>query len=130
MVNEYKHKIAVLEHLKSECVDAEIKIVGRQDDDLLIELLNEEYPKLFSAVKNQILSLLDGKKALTKVSDTEKIKLENKLKGNCFLNDITPIDKTGKLLPFNKIVAKISKEINILNKRSNQYIKNLLDIEE
>lgn len=130
MVNEYKHKIAVLEHLKSECIDAEIKIVGRQDDDLLIELLNEEYPKLFSAVKNQILSLLDGKKALTKVSDTEKIKLENKLKGNCFLNDITPIDKTGKLLPFNKIVAKISKEINILNKRSNQYIKNLLDIEE
>ncbi len=130
MVNEYKHKIAVLEHLKSECIDAEIKIVGRQDDDLLIELLNEEYPKLFSAVKNQILSLLDGKKALTKVSDAEKIKLENKLKGNCFLNDITPIDKTGKLLPFNKIVAKISKEINILNKRSNQYIKNLLDIEE
>ena len=130
MVNKYKHKIAVLEHLKSECIDAEIKIVGRQDDDLLIELLNEEYPKLFSAVKNQILSLLDGKKALTKVSDTEKIKLENKLKGNCFLNDITPIDKTGKLLPFNKIVAKISKEINILNKRSNQYIKNLLDIEE
>ena len=123
MVNEYKHKIAVLEHLKSECIDAEIKIVGRQDDDLLIELLNEEYPKLFSAVKNQILSLLDGKKALTKVSDTEKIKLENKLKGNCFLNDITPIDKTGKLLPFNKIVAKISKEINILNKRSNNILK-------
>ena len=84
MIEEYKYRIKVLEALKAQCIDAEIKIVGRQDDDLLIELLNEEYPRLFSPVKNQILSLLDGKKPLTKVNDKEKVRLENQLKGNCF----------------------------------------------
>lgn len=128
MIEEYKYRIKVLEALKAQCIDAEIKIVGRQDDDLLIELLNEEYPRLFSPVKNQILSLLDGKKPLTKVNDKEKVRLENQLKGNCFLNNITPTDKTGKMLPYNKISAKITKEINLLNKESQQM--SILDLFE
>ena len=116
MVEEYKRRIIVLEALKAQCIDAEIKIVGRQDDDLLIELLDKEYPRLFSPVKNQILSLLDGKKDLTKVAEKERVRLENQLKGNCYLNNINPTDKTGKLLPFNKISTKITKEINLLIK--------------
>ena len=128
MIEEYKYRIKVLEALKAQCIDAEIKIVGRQDDDLLIELLNEEYPRLFSPVKNQILSLLDGKKPLTKVNDKEKVRLENQLKGNCFLNNINPVDKTGKLLPFNKISTKITKEINLLKKESQEM--SILDLFE
>jgi len=126
MINkETKQSIKKLQTLKDEVIDAEVKIIGYQDNEKLFKILNEEY-KIFSPTRNQILALLDGKKSLTKVDNNTKKELEFSIKGNCFLNGINPLDKTGQLLPFNKLIAKISKEINQLNKpQVIQY--NLLD---
>ena len=123
MIN--KKIVKKLQELKDEVIDAEVKIIGYQDNEKLLKILNEEY-KIFSPTKNQILALLDGKKPLTKVDNNIKKELEFSIKGNCFLKGINPLDKTGQLLPFNKLIAKISKEINLLNKpQVIQY--NLLD---
>ena len=116
MINkDKKQQIKKLQSLKEQVIDAEVKIIGYQDNDKLLKILDEEY-KIFSPVQNQILALLDGKKPLTKVDNNTKKKLEFSLKGNCFLNSINPLDKTGQLLPFSKLIAKISKEINELKK--------------
>jgi hypothetical protein len=116
MINkETKQIIKKLQVLKDQVIDAEVKIIGYQDNEKLLKILDEEY-KIFSPTKNQILSLLDGKKPLTKVDNNTKKELEFSIKGNCFLSGIDPLDKTGQLLPFNKLIAKISKEINLLNK--------------
>ena len=115
-IQEIKDKVIALEALKEQCNNAEVSIVGYYDHDMLLAVLEEEYPKLFSPVKNQILSLLDGKKPLTKVDSATRVELEFKLKGICYLNRIEPNDKSGKLLPFNKISAKITKEINLLKR--------------
>jgi hypothetical protein len=115
-IQEKQTRVKALIALKIQCNDTEVKAIGYQDNDKLISLLDAEYPKLFSPVKNQILALVAGKKALTKVGSTIKITLEDKLMGNCFLLHIKPLDKSGKLLPFNKLSAKITKEINLLNK--------------
>ena len=122
---EIKQSIKKLQTLKDQVIDAEVKIIGYQDNEKLLKILNEEY-KIFSPTRNQILALLDGKKLLTKVDNNIKKELEFSIKGNCFLSGINPLDKTGQLLPFNKLIAKISKEINLLNKpQVIQY--NLLD---
>ena len=113
MIN--KKIVKKLQELKDQVVDAEVKIIGYQDNENLLKVLDEEY-KIFSPVRNQILALLDGKKALTKVDNNTKKELEFSIKGNCFLNGINPLDKTGQLLAFNKLIAKISKEINQLKK--------------
>ncbi len=55
------------------------------------------------------------------------MRLENLLKGNCFLNNINPVDKTGNLLPFHKITAKISKDINALQKLVDEDIRSLFN---
>ena len=113
MIN--KKIVKKLQELKDQVVDAEVKIIGYQDNENLLKVLDAEY-KIFSPVRNQILALLDGKKALTKVDNNTKKELEFSIKGNCFLNGINPLDKTGQLLAFNKLIAKISKEINQLKK--------------
>ena len=115
---EIQKKIKQLELLKSKVLDAEVKIIGYQDDEKLLQLLNEEYPKVFSPVRNQILALVEGKKSLTKVDSDTRKRLEYVIKGECFLNEINPLDKTGALLPFKKLAAKISKEINLLSKKN------------
>ena len=116
-LEKIKQKVIALEALKKQCNDAEVSIIGYQDNDMLLAVLDDEYPKLFSPVKNQILALLSRKKPLTKVDNETKIELEFQLKGNCYLNKIEPQDKSGKLLPFNKISAKITKEINLLKRK-------------
>lgn len=117
-IEELKTKVKDLESLKEECVKAEVSIVGYQNNDKLITVLQEEYPKLFSPIKNQIIALVDGKKSLTKVDAKERIKIEDNLMGNCFLAGIRPLDaKNGKLLEFKKLSAKITKEINILKRK-------------
>ena len=116
-LEEIKQRVKALEALKEQCNDAEVSIIGYQDNDKLLAVLNDEYPKLFSPTKNQIIALLDGKKPLTKVDNKTKIELEFQVKGQCYLNNIEPQDKSGKLLAFNKISAKITKEINLLNRK-------------
>lgn len=121
-IEEIKARIKALEALKKQCNEAEIAIVGYQNNDKLIKVLEEEYPKLFSAGRNQILALVDGKKELTKVDNATRNDLEFQLKGNCYINKIEPNDKAGKLLPFKKISAKITKEISTLNKIIDSYL--------
>ncbi|WP_434658548.1 hypothetical protein [Sulfurimonas sp. NW9] len=117
---EIQTKIKQLKELKDQVLDAEVKIIGYQDDEKLLKLLSEgeEYPKIFSPVRNQILALLEGKKPLTKVDSATRKKLEYAIKGECFINEINPLDKTGALLPFKKLTAKISKEISLLSKKN------------
>ncbi|WP_418640611.1 hypothetical protein [Sulfurimonas sp. ST-27] len=115
---EIQKKIKQLEELKAQVLDAEVKIIGYQDDEKLSKLLSEEYPKIFSPVRNQILALVEGKKPLTKVDSATRKKLEYAIKGECFINEINPLDKTGALLPFKKLTAKISKEISLLSKKN------------
>lgn len=130
-LEEVKNKVKALEALKEQCNNAEISIIGYQDNDKLLAVLDAEYPKLYSPIKNQILTLVDGKKPLTKVDNATKHDLEFKLKGTCYLNNIEPNDKAGKLLPFNKISAKITKEINLLNREIDEgSILNLFKTEE
>ncbi len=130
-LEKIKEKVKALEALKIQCSEAEVSIVGYQDNDMLLSVLEEEYPKLFSPTKNQILALLDGKKPLTKVDNETKIELEFQFKGHCYLNRIAPNDKSGKLLPFNKISAKITKEINLLKRKIDEgSILNLFKSEE
>lgn len=130
-LDEIKNRVKALVALKEQCSNAEVSIVGYQDNDKLLAVLEVEYSKLYSPVRNQILALLDGKKPLTKVDAPTRHDLEFKLKGACYLNNIEPNDKAGKLLPFNKISAKITKEINLLNKKINEdSILNLFRKEE
>jgi len=112
-IEEIKDKVEALEALRVQVNETEVSVIGYYNHDMLLAVLEDEYPKLYSPVQNQILALLDGKKALTKVDNPTKIKLEFQLKGQCYLNNIEPQDKSGKLLPFNKISAKITKEINL-----------------
>ncbi|MEN4046318.1 hypothetical protein [Sulfurimonas sp. NWX367] len=115
---EIQKKIKQLEELKAQVLDAEVKVIGYQDNEKLLKLLSEEYPKIFSPVRNQILALVEGKKPLTKVDSATRKKLEYAIKGECFINEINPLDKTGALLPFKKLTAKISKEISLLSKKN------------
>lgn len=123
---QHIQKLQKLEGLRNQVLDAEIKIVGYQNNDNLIKILDEEYPKIFSSTKKQILVLIDGKKPLTQVDNRTKKELEFLLKGNCFLNGINPLSKTGELLPFNKILSKISKELKLLEIPTKEQ-PNLLD---
>jgi len=116
-LEKIKQNVEALEALRVQVNETEVSVVGYQDNDMLLAVLEDEYPKLFSPVKNQILALLDGKKPLTKVDNATRVKLEFQLKGQCYLNNIEPQDKAGKLLPFNKISAKITKEINLLKRK-------------
>jgi len=120
-IEEIKDKVEALEALRVQVNETEVSVIGYYDHDILLAVLEDEdedeYPKLFSPVKNQILALLDGKKPLTKVDNATRVLLEFKLKGNCYLNNIEPQDKSGKLLPFNKISAKITKEINLKKRK-------------
>ena len=116
-LEKIKQNVEALEALRVQVNETEVSVIGYYDHDMLLAVLEDEYPKLFSPVKNQILALLDGKKALTKVDNATKIELEFQLKGNCYLNNIEPQDKSGKLLPFNKISAKITKEINLKKRK-------------
>ncbi len=115
-IEEIKDKVEALEALRVQVNETEVSVIGYYDHDMLLAVF-EEYPKLFSPVKNQIIALLDGKKSLTKVDNATKTELEFQLKGNCYLNNIEPQDKSGKLLPFPKISAKITKEINLLKRK-------------
>ncbi len=130
-LEKIKQNVEALEALRVQVNETEVSVIGYYDHDMLLAVLEDEYPKLFSPVKNQILALLDGKKALTKVDNATKIELEFQLKGNCYLNNIEPQDKSGKLLPFNKISAKITKEINLLKRKIDEgSILNLFKSEE
>ena len=119
-IERFKSKVKALEALRTQCNDTEISVVGYQDNDKLIKVLNEEYPKIFSSLQNQIINLIDGKKPLTKVNNATKVLLEDELIGQCFLLHIKPLYKNGRLLPFNKLSAKITKEINLLKKKIEQ----------
>lgn len=116
-LDKLKLKVEALEALRTQCNNTEVSVVGYQDNEKLIKILNEEYPKIFSALQNQVLNLLEGKKNLTKVDSATKVLLEDELIGKSFLLHIKPLDKNGRLLPFNKLSAKITKEINILKKK-------------
>ena len=115
-VEEQNNRIEALELLKTECINAETKIVGYQDNDKLLAVLNEEYPKAYKYHHKEILAILDGKKSLTKLSKEKRINLENKLIAKCFVLGIDPLGKDRALLPLNKISLKIQKEISIAQK--------------
>ena len=116
-IEEIKDKVEALEALRVQVNETEVSVIGYYDHDILLSVLEEEYKKLFAPARNQIIAILDGKKPLKKVDNETKIELEFQLKGNCYLNKIEPQDKSGKLLPFNKISAKITKEINLLKRK-------------
>ena len=73
-----------------------------------------EYLKISqSAIKN-ILKLVKGKKGSSKVVGVEKKTIEKQLYGQCFLNDVNPIDNKGKFVGFAKLKHRISQRKNII----------------
>jgi len=80
-IEEIKDKVEALEALRVQVNETEVSVIGYYDHDMLLAVF-EEYPKLFSPVKNQIIALLDGKKPLTKVDNATKTELEFQWSGN------------------------------------------------
>jgi hypothetical protein len=62
------------------------------------------------------LKLVKGKKGSSKVVGDEKKTLENQLYGQCFLNDVNPIDNKGKFVGYAKLRHRISQRKNLLKK--------------
>jgi hypothetical protein len=114
-MSDIQSKLESLDRLKELCDETEKKINGYQNDDNLIQLLELEYPKLSKTSLKKILKEVSGKKESTKVSGEEKKSLENRLKGECFLNDVNPMDNKGKFVGFVKLRHRIAQKKNGLS---------------
>ena len=94
MSTDIQSKLDSLDKLRELCDDTEKKIVGFQNDDKLVSFLETEYPKISKSAIKTILKSVKGKKDSSKVVGDEKKSMENKLMGQCFMNDVNPIDGT------------------------------------
>jgi hypothetical protein len=107
-MSDIQTKLDSLDALRELSDDTEKQIVGYQNDDNLVALLEKEYPKVSKASTKNILKLVKGKKGTLKVVGDNKKTLENKLLGQCFLNDVNPIDNKGKFVGYAKLKHRIS----------------------
>lgn len=113
MSTDIQSKLDSLDKLRELCDDTEKKIVGFQNDDKLVSFLETEYPKLSKSAIKTILKSVKGKKDSSKVVGDEKKSMENKLMGQCFMNDVNPIDpKTSKFIGFSKLKHRIAQKKN------------------
>ncbi|MCX6076458.1 MAG: hypothetical protein NTW78_06165 [Campylobacterales bacterium] len=109
MSEDIQSKLDSLDKLKELCDYTEKQMSGEQNDDNLVKFLETEYPKISKAVVKVILKSVSGKKDSSKLSADEKKTLENQLIGNCYINDVNPMDtKTGKFVGFTKLKHKIA----------------------
>lgn len=68
----------------------------------------------YTAIKN-IIKIVKGKKDSSKVTGEEKKTLENQLMGQCFMNDVNPIDpKTSKFIGYSKLKYRIAQRKNLI----------------
>ena len=117
MSEDIQSKLNSLDKLRELCDYTEKQMSGTQNDDNLVKFLETEYPKISKAAIKVILKAVSGKKDSSKLSGDEKKTLENQLIGNCYINDVNPMDtKTGKFVGFTKLKHKIAQRKLIVKK--------------